>query len=79
MLESLNRCIQFDRLPAEMLVDSLIVVALYFFGRVNRKVLELQRKSGEHDIEWRDAERAVAIVEHRGSIESLVRSLAQSV
>jgi hypothetical protein len=51
--------------------DALIIMALYFFGRVNRLF-----PSAIHRLEWRDANRALAILRYSEEIESRFANIA---
>jgi Ser/Thr protein kinase RdoA (MazF antagonist) len=64
---------------AKEIVESLIVTAMYFFGRVNRHLLDQGKEPSQDTIEWRDAIRATALVRQRAEIERIVTLVLRNV
>jgi thiamine kinase-like enzyme len=60
---------------SDTLVDTLIVVALYFFGRVNRNLLQRDLESISAGLEWRDARRAAELARLHVQLKQIVRDI----
>ena len=75
MLKATSGHLRESVISPDMLLDTLITVALYFFGRVNRSLLCQTDGTAISKVEWRDAERARELALRRGPLKKVIKDI----